>query len=223
MSGTICVLSGDLSRYATFMESVARLAQKHPDEDIHAIQGKGIVAGINSSIAAFLDGPGDWWFLMGDDHVFGPDVLTQLLARAVPICAPLNVQRHRPFHPLIYAAAQPGGPPVHQYTWKHLEGMHGLYKLPQRDSCGSAGLLVRREVFAALSTEAWFVDRPGVPYSEDLYFCERVRQVGYDIYIDLDCRLGHSFPATAIPIQSEDGSWLVAIEVNGQRIVYIRY
>lgn len=223
MTGTVCVLSLELSRYATFTESIVRLAQQHPHDHFDFIIGKGITQGCNASIDLFLKGQGDWWFLMADDHVFDAQILHRLIARDVPIVAPLNVQRHKPFHPMLYDAMVEGEAAKVQYTWKHLAHMAGLYKLPYRVSCGSAGLLIRREVFERLGDKDWFIDRPGVPYSEDLYFCQRVRELGYDIYVDLDCRLGHTNPLTAIPVQDEAGEWLVALQVSEQRIAYIRY
>ena len=221
-AGTVCVLSGELSRYASFVKSLRRL-QLPEGTVVDFIIGKGIVAGLNDSLARFLAGDTEWWCVLADDHVFPDDLLIQLLARDVPIVAPLNVQRHKPFYPLLYASAREDGPPVHQYTWQHLEHHAGLYRLPTRDSCGSAGMLIQREVLERLGTADWFQDRPGVPYSEDLYFCERVRALGYNIYIDLDCRMGHTFVGTAIPVQNAEGEWLVALQVNDKSIAYVRY
>ena len=220
--GTICVLSGDLSRYGSFWASFSQV-NKPPGTVVDCVIGYGIVPGINSSITRFLASAGDWWWLMADDHVFGEDLLMALLARELPIVAPLNVQRHHPFAPLLYAAAVEEGVPVHQYTWKHLAHMAGLYKLPARASCGSAGMLIQRDVLTTLGTSDWFQDRPGLAFSEDLYFCERVRAHGYPVYVDLDCRMGHLFPTAAVPVQTETGEWLVGLQVHGKSFAYLRY
>lgn len=219
--GTICVLSGPLSRYATFSAS---LAQLHRPEGtiVDYVIGHGIVNGLNLSTAHFLETDGAWFWVMGDDHTFGPDALNRLITRNVPIVGPLNVQREKPFAPILYASNSPDTPAIHQWSWRHLDGKSGLIKLTPREACGNAGMLIRREVFEKLPTGKWWQDRPGQSHSEDIYFCERAHALGYDIYIDLDVRMGHSFHGDAIPVQNDRGEWLVGLQVSRKTIAYLR-
>lgn len=222
-AGTICVLSrDDVARYVPLWTCLNKL--QVPDGTVRdTIIGHGIVEGLNASTEACLQRGHAWLWIMGDDHIFGADTLQRLLAHDLPIVAPLNVQRQKPFQPLLYASNGEGDPPIHQYTWKHLDHMAGLYKLPPRVTCGNAGMLIQREVLERLPEGAWWADRPGLRNSEDLYFCERVRAFGYEIYVDLDVRLGHMFTAAAIPVQKDTGEWLVAVQGSGKTIAHIRY
>lgn len=64
---------------------------------------------------------------------------------------------------------------------------------------GAACMLVHREVLEEIrkihgnEPKVWFkeVERNGNDYGEDITFCQRVREVGYDIYVHTGIEVGH--------------------------------
>jgi len=58
-------------------------------------------------------------------------------------------------------------------------------------AAGSAGMLVRERVLAALD-DPWFAPGPGAEgLNEDLEFCRKVRAAGFQIWCDPGALLGH--------------------------------
>ncbi len=69
-------------------------------------------------------------------------------------------------------------------TYATIEGNDGLVKI---GGCGTGFLLVKREVFEKIPFP-WFSFEKG---GEDLYFSDKARQYGFDIWADMSVLLGH--------------------------------
>jgi len=88
---------------------------------------------------------------------------------------------------------------------------------------GGAGMLVKAEVFRAIDTApTWFeygrVKGRDWNASEDFIFCEKVNEAGFDIYLDLEARLGHLAPCAIWP-SWVDQEWAVGFSVaDGLRL-----
>jgi len=141
-----------------------------------------------------LEGKDDWLWFMDDDHAFPPDLLLRLDSHNMPLVVPLCLQRVSPFKPVVYVDKDGGGKgerakPIPPKNSKRTEG------LVEIAGGGTAGMLIRREVFEA-------IDPPWFEYgtiSEDLIFCDKAKAAGFPLYCDLSARLGHITTAVAWP------------------------
>jgi len=148
---------------------------------------------------------------MGDDHRFGPDILMGLLDRSVDIVVPLVSMRNPPFDPVIYKVLTMDGTISQLYSWDQLPngGLIGV------EAAGTAGMLVRRKVFAT-TTKPWFGFQEHA--SEDIVFCWKVRAAGFSIHADLDQIMTHITPCELEPARDKQGKWYVSVSVGGKKI-----
>ena len=209
-AGTIGVPVGPLARYRALYTSLERL---------RVPQGTALEfregADVGRNCDKLVEGmTGDWLWLMGDDHRFGPDLLLALLDRKVEIVAPVVGQRGEPFRPVFYKRAVPMGKDNQMYTWDMLGADHPNGGLIQVDAVGSAGMLVRKWVFDTMP-KPWFAYTPFT--SEDVGFCVNARAGGYAIHVDLDQTMSHITPCDLEPTRNAEGKWHVTVNVDGRR------
>jgi hypothetical protein len=170
--------------------------------DFHVGADRG--RGRNRLVEASLERGSEWILFIDDDHTFPPTLLRQLLSNEKPIVASLYLQRTDPFMPIAYAEKKDGDYwPLDLSTCDQ----HGLVEVA---GAGTGGMLIRSEVFAELPAP-WFVHT--TEQSEDLYFCDRAREAGIPIYVDLAARLGHIAAMNVYPT-FEDGSWAAGLSVS---------
>ena len=89
---------------------------------------------------------------------------------------------------------------------------------------GGAGMLIQRDVFTKLGYP-YFSNRPednGMLASEDVHFCRQARAAGFDLWVDLDTRQGHTTPATFEPVCMDSGEWAVQMRVAMQHVLTFR-
>lgn len=198
--GTIGVLCDHVSRYTDFSVSITGMTIPEGSKVTWAISAD-IVGNCNDLAENFH---GDWLWIMGDDHVFPPDLLTNLLAHDVDVVVPLCARKNPPFPPVLYSSFIPN------------EGYH-LLDLSQHpngglvevEGAGTAGMLVKRHVIEALEKPYFRYNglRDGVELSEDLYFCHKIREAGFKIHADLDQQLGHIRPVNVVVGRNPDLGW----------------
>lgn len=205
-TGTIGICAQETARYSEFAVCLANL-RRPPGWEVKAAYGADVAFGRNRLAHEMT---GEWMFYLDDDHAFAPDLLERLLAHNLDIVGPIVLKKHPPFP----AAAS-------------LElGRSGLPGLREVDSMGSAGMLVHRSVFEAMEME-W----PGEPYfqpqkegetflSEDLYFCHRALECGFELHVDTSVPMGHAVPAFAYPAY-QDGEWQTALVMPGGQFVRV--
>lgn len=190
--GLIGVLTGDVSRYSWFHQSLLSLLSP-PGSSIVFCQGLWIATAVNRLIAT-MEPQHEWICLLADDHIFEPDMLLRLLDHQVHIVAPLCCLRRLPYAPSLFQKRDG----IYQgYTWGELAGLHGLLPVA---AMGGPGVVIRREVLDALGAP-WFENMPGereAPH-EDLYFFEKCGDAGYVPYADLDLSIGHILAAAVYP------------------------
>jgi len=215
--GAICIASGELARWPHFTHTMLHvLRPKGSVIEMHC--GLNVAANFNAGIRRMLANPAlRWAWIMGDDHEFEPNTLLRLLARCQDMVVPLVVRRQPPFIPVLFKAPlsnTPKGqfPPFH---WDELPA-HGLIG-PEQGLyvAGSAGLLVHRRVFERMA-DPWFeVGRDGQDLmNEDVYFCQKAKALGFDVYADMDVQLDHWTGNSLRPIRTTDGQWTVAINLG---------
>ena len=144
---------------------------------------------------------GDWVWVMGDDHVFRPDILVRLIAHNRDIVVPHCKARQPPYNSVLYDRRLDG-----HYYIKDLTGLSGLIPVA---AAGSAGMLIRRHVLERMP-DPWFelgkTTRTDL-HGEALTFCRKATAAGFDIWADLDTPLGHVTTIEVWPKQMPDGRW----------------
>jgi hypothetical protein len=200
VSGTVGVVSADFVRYADFCQALVILGKPEGTKLIWT-KSHDVAGNCNTILSKFI---GDWVWLIGDDHVFDPDILLRLLEHDVDVIVPLCLKRTPPYDPVVYGR-------------KNMKGEYVGAELPESGlvevyAAGQAGMLVRRHVIDAIE-EPWF-EMHGGP-NEDLTFCEKVRDTGFRVWCDVDCLLGHMASYTVWPAYREDG-WHADIQLDPQ-------
>lgn len=146
-----------------------------------------------------LEEGSEWMLFLDDDHVYPADLLPRLLTHEEDIVCSLYLQRQHPFGPIAYS---------HREETNYIPIV--LHDTPQEGlieihAAGASGMLIRSEVFRAIEYP-WFVHgRVGDLWnaSEDLIFCEKAHEAGFDIHLDLEARLGHLTPSAIWPSVSD--------------------
>lgn len=180
-AGTIGIVSSELARFTDFAVSMLKLARP-PGTRVIWQQGLDVTANFNM----IIDGlEGDWLWIMGDDHVFEPHILLQLLARDVDVIVPLCLKKRAPFEPVVYGHEETDEEGVSRYYEAELP-RNGVVEV---HAAGSAGMLIRKHVLDRIGQPVF--ETSGVRQDEDLILCRKIREAGFKIYCDVDARLGH--------------------------------
>lgn len=204
VAGTVGVVSGETTRFADF--SIALLHLLRPDgTKLRWAKGGDIVRNCNQLVAST---EGDWLWMVGDDHIFDPDIVLRLLAHNVDVVAPLCLKRTAPFDPVVYDRMNEDG--KYEYADLPASGLVEVF------AAGNAGMLVRRRVLDALGPDPF--ERRGTQ-GEDLTFCEKVRDAGFRIHCDTDTPLGHIGLMHVWPDHTPENGWGIVLNVgDGQEV-----
>jgi hypothetical protein len=196
VGGTVGVVASEAARYTQFAVALSGL-EMPGDSVLRWVISGDRVSGQNELVKNLH---GDWLFIMGDDHAFGPGLLRQLLAHDVDVVVPLCLSRRTPFNP---------------YCFQQREGMVPLDLsacpaggLVEVEAAGSAGMLIRRHVLEAVG-DPWF---EYMSEGEDIAFCDKARAAGFKIHVDLGAPLGH-IASTILWPTFNDGRWLTGMTV----------
>lgn len=198
--GVIGIASGFLGRYREFSTCLARI--KGPDGTIIDWRlGVCIAMHYNNMIRTMLkDEKYKWVWLLGDDHVFRPDLLMNLLKHDVDVVVPLCLKRIAPYKPIIFAGREGGFQPL---GWDALYGKSGLVEL-QSSLLGNAGMLIKRHVVETMPSP-WFENGKMNPELGgcDLWFCQKLHDLGLGLYLDTDNTIGHLSHVAVWPTRNE--------------------
>lgn len=200
LTGTVGVVGMDTGRFSEFSMSLGRL-ELPKDWELYGAFNYDCAHACNFLADSFV---GDALMLMGDDHQFGANLLTGLLEHDVPIVAPLCLSRRPPFAP------------VARIDHKPIE-LEGAPRLIEVDVTGTAGMVIRREVFEALEPPYFqneYVD--GQLVTDDIFFCRKAREAGFDIHVDTSLALTHTALVQITP--AYDGEWHRMLEISGLNI-----
>jgi len=212
--GAVCMVSGELTRYAPAMQSM--MALKVPEGSVTAwFTGVLIAKSLNSALQVVANNAAlQWAWIMGDDHTFASDVLMELLDRELDVVAPLCLHRMPPLDPVIVEHGHPAGPRP-----KPLGSLPagGLYKLAHDETCGDAGMLVRRSVLEKIGPPWYDHRQSGSLNAEDQAFVQRIKDAGVDVWVDLDCCIGHIGPVVFMPVRGDEG-WCVRMMAAGRHV-----
>ena len=215
--GGIVMISGEIYRYS--LSARCYLALNVP-EGSQAFWQMGCLISkmLNLGIQQSMENPvHEWVWIMGDDHTYAPQVITNLLDRDKDVILPLCLNRHAPLDPTIGIWTD-----SEHTKLKHLETLptEGLYKLAENETTGDSGMLIRRHVLEKIGFP-WYRHRKsgGWDYNaEDQAFNALIREAGYDIWIDLDNRIGHIMTVTNYAYVRE-GKWRIGLETSSARLM----
>lgn len=143
----------------------------------------------NRQASRFLETDYECLMPVDCDIVPPDDAIVRLLAHDKAICgiASLSFQFGEPFAVVLEAM------PEEPHGYKQAKGLQGLKKLKD-GAIGLACCLIKREVFERMS-RPWFeeilIDDGMGSRDTDFVFCERVRALGHDIWVDCDRLTDH--------------------------------
>lgn len=206
--GTIALPSSEIGRFLLFTVCLAGTRQPAGTNlDVEA--SASVVENLNHSIRNLRDEDA-WLWILGDDHVWQNDCLTNLLEimdehPEIDILVPLVVKRNPPWHLVLFheAGVYPdnGLPRWQPYTWEEIPES-GVFPV---DAAGSAGMLIRREVLNAVG-DPWFENTGTVILNEDVNFCMKARELGHTVYATADVTMGHLGIFNVRPLR-RNGRW----------------
>lgn len=201
--GGVAVITGEQLRYASSMQCINGL-QVPAGSAAPWIAGVLVGHSINKAFQIVMDNPAlEWAWLMGDDHMFPPDILIKLLDRDVDCIVPLCLNRAPPMDPTIV---------IGKDRLKRIDELPpgGLYKLAEDETCGDAGILVRRHVLEATGPDWHELKKSGKHNAEDREFVGKVKDAGFDVYVDLDNPISHMAAFEIKPIRKGE-NWEIQL------------
>lgn len=215
MSGIVGVIANDSARFSLFPACLSSLEMPEDARPEWLIGGDWCSAR-NTLVRLVLEEELEWLWFMDDDHTFPPGILKKLLSWDEPLVTPVCLTRAAPFLPVQFTERIPEAD--RQYLQLPLGTMTQSRGLVELEAGGCAGMLIRREVLAAVE-QPWFEygDR-----SEDIIFCEKAKAAGFQIYCDLSQRLGHITTAVVEPAVINN-EWVVGLTVGRSLKVPIRF
>lgn len=194
---TIGVLSSSRTVRPAFARSLA-VMQKADGMQLIWPESADVVGNCNSIIRGSR---GRHVWIMGDDHTFDPDVLLRLMAHPVDVVVPLCMKRTPPYDPVVYSHQNELG----EYVGAELPE-HGLVEV---HAAGSAGMLVSPRAIDMVG-DPWFESHGGL--NEDLTFCAKLRDAGFQIWCDTDTTISHLSEYAVWP-EWRGGAWHVGLEL----------
>lgn len=178
----ICVPSMDQVA-AGFAQSLAML-QKGGNETAVMFQVGSLVYDSRNKLAKqAIKMEADYTMWFDSDMIFQPDTMLRLLEHNAPIVSGVYFRRSPPYHLVAFDKCD-----METREWTDLP-------LPSETvKCGGVGfgcVLIKTEVLfdVAAKYSTWFDPMNG--FGEDLSFCWRARQCGYDVLIDPSIQCGH--------------------------------
>lgn len=178
----ICVPSMDMVA-AGFAQSLAMLQKGGNETAIMFQVGSLIYEARNKLAKQAIKMGADWTMWFDSDMIFQPDTMIKLLEHNAPIVSGAYFRRSPPYHLVAFDECD-----TKNRKWTDL-------KLPTETvKCGGVGfgcVLVKTDVLfdVAAKFQTWFEPMNG--FGEDLSFCWRARECGYDILLDPSITCGH--------------------------------
>lgn len=175
---------------ALFCQSLA-LLQRAGDTKIGFEVGSLVYNARNNLARQAIKEEADWVLWLDSDMVFGPDLLQRMMKvcteNDIEFLTALCFRRKPPYTPCLFDRLEKVEKGA-SYT-ALLSVPEGRFKV---GGCGFAGVLMSTQVI--LDVGAKFNGRMFDPldgFGEDVSFCWRARQCGYEIWCDSDIEMGH--------------------------------
>ena len=133
----------------------------------------------------------DYVLWLDSDMVFDPNTLTDMLHtmednKGIDFLTGLYFRRVAPFSPVLFDRLDIDNTGCHWSAFKKIPK-----KLFKVGACGFGCVLIRTEVLMSVMSKFGNMFAPIGNVGEDVSFCWRARECGYDIYCDPRVSLGH--------------------------------
>lgn len=211
---TVGVCSAHMGRYREF-DACLNTTVMPKGSSVQWAVGTDAAFNLNQLIRAMPQIKAEYLWILGDDHVWSPDLLLKLLERDVDIVVPYCLRRGTPFWHVLHFDSRRDFFRVPYGVVNHKNGMVDITGL----TIGNSGMLVKKQVFDKM-TPPWFeCGRTNVEVmGTDLYFCEKASDAGFKIWLDLDNVIGHILHMAVWPKQDPDGIWAAEIKEASETI-----
>lgn len=225
--GTIALPTAEIGRFVAFTVSLAGTRQPD-DTHLSVMASASVVENLNAVIRQLRD-KDEWLWILGDDHIWQPDCLMQLLTimdetPEADILVPLVVKRNPPWHLVVFRAAgvyeqqdgiyEVGMPRWQPFQWEEIPAS-GVFEI---DAAGSAGMLIRRHVLDTIG-DPWFCNSGGVFLNEDVMFCHAATNAGFRVFATADVTMGHLGIFNVRPLR-RGGRWGALTEFSSPEEQY---
>lgn len=187
--GTVLIPIVRAFAYVEFMMSVLAL-DVPKDTEVWAIRSMDVTATLNEGIRNM---EGEWIWFQADDHHFPPNTLMRLLDHNVDVVVPLMNRKSPPFDLVAYkeevtVVGRDGReyPGYKKFDIDELPG-EGLFPVY---AAGTGSMLVRKHVLDAVG-DPWFHNPQQTVINDDLEFCRKLRDAGFQILVDPTTSVGH--------------------------------
>jgi hypothetical protein len=165
--------------------------------------------GRNLIIQQALDNECTHVFFIDDDVALPPNTLNKLLEWDKDMISGLYFMRNYPHYPIAFDVADEVGKCTHHFLQDEESGLLKVI------ATGLGCCLIKTEVFKAMEQQ-WI--RLGQlesdQWCDDIDFFLRANKLGFELYCDLDMRIGHMASCTLWP-QYQDGKWFTAYDTKG--------
>lgn len=203
----IAVPTMEFARQAVFYDYFNQL-DKPLGTAISFCHGQSPAKGRNLLIEQALDHNCSHILFIDDDVIIRPDLLRRLLSHNKDIVSGLYLMRSYPHYPIVFDNAHEDGS-VDSMIMTNQQGL-----IPIK-AAGLGCCLIKTEIFREM-------ERPWVRLGEltkdgwcdDIGFFYRVRQMGYEIYCDLNAQCGHMATVTIWPAFMNN-QWMVNYDTGG--------
>lgn len=204
--GTVAAIVSDPSpRYGDFVQALMGVMNRmHGRAALAWLPGVNVTGNCNEACKAALEHGAEWLWLIGDDHIFEPNILERLLAHDVDVIVPHCLKRIPGFEPVLYGSADGD---VHSLAEIPTQGLFEVY------ASGQAGMLIRSNVLEAIG-DPWF--ETFGKQNEDLMFSRKIREAGFTIQCDPQIMLGHIALTCVWPLYVEGQGWSVDFDLGSQ-------
>lgn len=204
----IGVATNEFGRHAAFHDYF-NLMDKPDGCIVTMVHGQSPAKARNLLFQAALEHDCTHAFIMDDDMAPPPNTLTKLLAHNLDLVSGYYLTRSFPHQGLIFRDKLPDGT-VH---WVEIApDQTGLVKSA---AAGLGCLLINLSVLDGLE-QPWVrlgeIEKDG--WCDDIGFFNRLAEKGHQLYIDLDCPLGHIGNMIVTPFR-QNGEWHVAYNTFG--------
>lgn len=183
--------------------AVAMATLYKPNHRFHTVQGHNIGILRNMLVNMALQNTDcTHLFFLDSDVIIPPYGLMRLLRRDLDIVTGIYTMKSPPYVPLAIMRPEniTTGEKIYNYYFRLGENV--LNKLIPCDATGAGCLLIKREVLLKMGPP-WFqvtpMERGLSAIGEDLYFFDKAKEHGYQLYADLSIHCDHAIGGTSYP------------------------